>query len=165
MLPLLQAAHLCNCASPKNFGACYVSDFSRSVWSSRAEFSLRSAPMPYIIGIPSELMPVSRRRSVGQAGFTVFYVQAVMAMDLGEVVIVDADENRVTTPHRDVQDLPAVVVKGNIERMVLRSHVLICCLQISSIRSADGKMFGDGVARAFMRALVELIGGYRFGLT
>ena len=43
-------------------------------------------------------------------------------------------------------------------------YSVFCFLQISSIRSGAGKMFGDGVARSFMRALVEIIGGYRFGL-
>ncbi|XP_055332620.1 DENN domain-containing protein 1A-like [Paramacrobiotus metropolitanus] len=85
------------------------------------------APMPYIIGVPGELL------------------SAVLEMDLGEVVIVDCDQRVVKTPHKDVQDLPSAVV--------------------SSIRNSSGNMFGDGVARAFMRALVELIGGYRFGLS
>ncbi|OQV17832.1 DENN domain-containing protein 1A [Hypsibius exemplaris] len=85
-----------------------------------------TAPMPFIIGVPSELMP------------------AVLNMDLGEVVIVDADQNTVETPFQDAQLFPSSV--------------------ISSIRSGAGKMFGDGVARSFMRALVEIIGGYRFGL-
>ncbi|GAU98176.1 hypothetical protein RvY_09356 [Ramazzottius varieornatus] len=86
-----------------------------------------TAPMPFMIGIPDDMMP------------------AVRGMDLGEVVIVDVDQNTVQTPFDDVRALPSNVV--------------------GTIKSGAGKMFGDGVARTFMRALVVLIGGYRFGLS
>lgn len=65
---------------------------------------------------------------------------------MGEVVILDADSNSVETPFNDLESLPMDVV--NSLKRELRNQVSL----------------GDGVSRAFLRALVQLIGGYRDAL-
>lgn len=87
------------------------------------------APMPFLIGVPE---PIMRR---------------VRHSELGEVVILDADNNRVDSPFPDLESLPPEVV-NNLKK---------------SLKS-PGQMLGDSVARAFLQALVHLIGGYRDGL-
>nr|CAD7424686.1 unnamed protein product [Timema monikensis] len=87
------------------------------------------APMPYLIGIPE---PILKR---------------VRKSDLGEVVVLDADNNTVETPFMDLESLPQDVV--NSLRRQLRNRAAL---------------LGDGVSRAFLRALVQLIGGYRDAL-
>ena len=88
-----------------------------------------SAPMPFLIGVPEPIM------------------QRVRHSELGEVVVLDADNNRVDTPFPDLESLPSEVV-ANLKK---------------SLKSPS-QMLGDSVARAFLQALVHLIGGYRDGL-
>ncbi|GFG31036.1 hypothetical protein Cfor_11423, partial [Coptotermes formosanus] len=87
------------------------------------------APMPYLIGVPE-----------------VIY-QRVRKADLGDVVVLDADSNKIDTPFQDLESLPPDVV--NSLRRQLRNRAAL---------------LGDGVSRAFLRALVQLIGGYRDAL-
>lgn len=67
--------------------------------------------------------------------------------DIGEAVILDADNNAVKTPFNDVDTLPVEVV-FNLKRNLKSSN----------------NMLGDSVARAFLRALVQLIGNYKEAL-
>ncbi|KAL5233179.1 hypothetical protein ACI65C_000589 [Semiaphis heraclei] len=87
------------------------------------------APMPYLIGLPHSLF------------------QSLQRNELGDVVILDADNNTIETPFDDLENLPADVV--STLRRQLRNK---------------GTLLGDGVSRAFLRALVKLIGGYRDAL-
>jgi len=88
-----------------------------------------SAPMPFLIGVPDPLMKRIRRA------------------ELGEVVILDADNNKVETPFDDLDSIPTEVL-SNLRR---------------SLKPGTG-LLGDSVARAFLQALVHLIGGYRDAL-
>ncbi|KAF6202480.1 hypothetical protein GE061_004881, partial [Apolygus lucorum] len=85
------------------------------------------APMPYLIGVPHAL------------------VDRVKKADVGDVVILDADNNTIESPFDDLASLPQEVVKQ------LKSQL-------------KTQVMGDGVSRAFLRALVSLIGGYRDAL-
>lgn len=76
-----------------------------------------SAPMPFLIGVPAPIM------------------QRVRHSELGEVVILDADNNRVETPFADLESLPSEVV-NNLKK---------------SLKS-PAQMLGDSVARAFLQA-------------
>ncbi len=67
--------------------------------------------------------------------------------ELGEVVLLDADANVVKSPFNDLESLP-LEVAANLKRG-LRSH---------------RDLLGDSVARAFLQAIVHLIGGYRDAL-
>ncbi|XP_015840051.1 DENN domain-containing protein 1A isoform X5 [Tribolium castaneum] len=87
------------------------------------------APMPFLIGVPEEVMKKVQRH------------------EIGEVVILDADANTVTTPFDDLNNLPQEVITS-LKRQLKNKSALL----------------GDGVSRAFLRALVQLIGGYRDGL-
>ncbi|XP_014261795.1 DENN domain-containing protein 1A-like isoform X2 [Cimex lectularius] len=87
------------------------------------------APMPYLIGVPNALLDKVRK------------------VDVGDVVILDADNNSVETPFDDVSSLPQDVVK-----------------QLKTQLRNRAALLGDGVSRAFLRALVHLIGGYRDAL-
>lgn len=86
------------------------------------------APMPFLIGVPEPTF------------------KGLKLNELGEVVILMADDNIIKTPHDDVRQLPPGIV--------------------SSIRSdlKNQVALGDSVSRAFLRALVMLIGGYREAL-
>ncbi|KAF8797059.1 DENN domain-containing protein 1B [Argiope bruennichi] len=88
-----------------------------------------SAPMPFLIGVPSITMEKFRQS------------------ELGDVVVLDADNNRVKTPYQDLETLPSDIV-SSLKRSLKNPNM----------------MLGDGVSRAFMRALVKLIGGYRDSL-
>ncbi|XP_049812793.1 DENN domain-containing protein 1A-like isoform X3 [Schistocerca nitens] len=74
-------------------------------------------------------------------------LQRVKRSDLGEVIILDADSNTVETPFEDLESLPADVV-NSLKRQLRNRAALL----------------GDGVSRAFLKALVQLIGGYRDAL-
>lgn len=65
---------------------------------------------------------------------------------MGEVVVLDADSDILETPFNDLANIPVEVV--NSLKRELRNQVSV----------------GDGVSRAFLRALVQLIGGYRDAL-
>ncbi|XP_013793866.1 DENN domain-containing protein 1A-like isoform X2 [Limulus polyphemus] len=88
-----------------------------------------SAPMPFLIGVSEPTM------------------SQVDQTELGEVVLLDADANKIYTPFDDLQTLPGEIItslKKNLKN--------------------PNAMLGDGVARAFLRAMVQLIGGYRVAL-
>ncbi|GFS31658.1 DENN domain-containing protein 1A [Trichonephila inaurata madagascariensis] len=88
-----------------------------------------SAPMPFLIGVPAVTM------------------EKIRQSELNEVVILDADNNRVKTPFNDLETLPPEIV-ASLKRSLKNPNM----------------MLGDGVSRAFMTALVKLIGGYRDSL-
>ncbi|XP_059092753.1 uncharacterized protein LOC131888009 isoform X1 [Tigriopus californicus] len=71
----------------------------------------------------------------------------VKSHELGEVVVLDADTNVIRSPFSDLEYLPSEVT-ANLKRS-LKSH---------------RNLLGDSVARAFLQALVHLIGGYRDAL-
>ncbi|KAL1518245.1 hypothetical protein ABEB36_001894 [Hypothenemus hampei] len=87
------------------------------------------APMPFLIGVPEEVM------------------KKVSRSEIGDVVILDADKNTVETPFDDLNNLPQDVIT------TLRKQ----------LRNKSSQL-GDGVSRAFLQALVQLIGGYRDAL-
>lgn len=86
------------------------------------------APMPFLIGVPEPTF------------------KTLKLNELGEAVLLLADDNVVRTPYDDVKDLPPGIA--------------------SSIRNElrNQGALGDSVSRAFLRALVMLIGGYREAL-
>ncbi|XP_071054303.1 DENN domain-containing protein 1A isoform X2 [Onthophagus taurus] len=88
------------------------------------------APMPFLIGVPEEVM------------------KDVSRSDIGDVVILDADNNTIETPFDDLHNLPTEVVNSLKKQLKNKAALL-----------------GDGVSRAFLRALVQLIGGYRDALS
>lgn len=89
-----------------------------------------SAPMPFLIGVPkSTLSRVSRS-------------------ELGEMVVLDADNNKVDSPFDDVQTMPSDIV-SSLKR---------------SLRNRASLVLGEGVSQAFLRTLVHLMGGYRGAL-
>ncbi|KAL0280357.1 UNVERIFIED_CONTAM: hypothetical protein PYX00_001670 [Menopon gallinae] len=67
--------------------------------------------------------------------------------DLGDIVVLDADTNSLETPFNDVESLPHDVVKFLKTQLKNKSTLI-----------------GDGLARIFLKALVQLIGGYRDAL-
>lgn len=87
------------------------------------------APMPFLIGVPEEVL------------------KKVNRTEIGEVVILDADTNKIETPFDDLNNLPSDVV-GSLKKQLKNRNLLL----------------GDGVSRAFLQALVKLIGGYRDAL-
>ncbi|KAK7504503.1 hypothetical protein BaRGS_00004369 [Batillaria attramentaria] len=64
-------------------------------------------------------------------------------MELGDAVIVDADKNEVHTEHEDLEALPEDVTE-KVKNSMMES--------------------GDAISKAFLQALVRLIGGYRDAL-
>ncbi|XP_024943490.1 DENN domain-containing protein 1A isoform X5 [Cephus cinctus] len=92
------------------------------------------APMPFLIGVPAPILQEIKMR--------------VRKTDLGEVVILDADNNSIESPFQDLESLPQDVVT-NLRRALRNRPSLL----------------GDGVSRAFLRALVQLTAGYREALT
>ncbi|XP_011864282.1 PREDICTED: DENN domain-containing protein 1A isoform X1 [Vollenhovia emeryi] len=88
------------------------------------------APMPFLIGVPT------------------LTLQKIPKSDLGEVVILDADNNTIESPFQDLESLPQDVVT-NLKKALRNRPALL----------------GDGVSRAFLRALVQLTAGYREALT
>jgi len=74
-------------------------------------------------------------------------MQRVKQHELGEAVILDADANVIRSPFNDLENLP-FEVSGNLKRS-LKNHK---------------DLLGESVARAFLQALVHLIGGYRDAL-
>ncbi|XP_063977019.1 DENN domain-containing protein 1B isoform X1 [Diachasmimorpha longicaudata] len=88
------------------------------------------APMPFLIGVPTPIL------------------QRVQKADLGDVVILDADNSSIESPFQDLESLPQDVVT-NLKKALRNRPALL----------------GDGVSRAFLRALVQLTAGYREALT
>lgn len=74
-------------------------------------------------------------------------MQKVNRTEIGDVVILNADTNEVETPFDDLNNLPSEVVSSLKKQLKPKAALL-----------------GDGVSRAFLRALVQLIGGYRDAL-
>ncbi|XP_049886208.1 DENN domain-containing protein 1A-like isoform X3 [Pectinophora gossypiella] len=70
-------------------------------------------------------------------------METVRMSEIGDVVILDVDANELRTPFNDLESLPPDMV--------------------ASLKKAlsDKNALGDAVSRAFLRALVCLIGGYR----
>ncbi|KAI2804074.1 signaling protein domain protein [Blomia tropicalis] len=67
--------------------------------------------------------------------------------EMGDIVLLNADTNQLRTPFDDVSTLPSEVLH-NLRKSLKQSSAAL----------------GDGLCRAFMRALVSLIGGYRSAL-
>jgi hypothetical protein len=67
--------------------------------------------------------------------------------ELGDAVILDADEQIVRSPFADLESLPNEVA-SNLKRALNKPKDLV----------------GDSIPRAFLQALVHLIGGYRDAL-
>ncbi|XP_073955417.1 DENN domain-containing protein 1A isoform X3 [Choristoneura fumiferana] len=70
-------------------------------------------------------------------------METVRMSEIGDVVILDVDANELRSPFQDLESLPPDL--------------------ITSLKKAlsDKNALGDAVSRAFLRALVCLIGGYR----
>ncbi|CAH2034836.1 unnamed protein product, partial [Iphiclides podalirius] len=70
-------------------------------------------------------------------------METVKMSEIGDVVVLDVDASEVRSPFNDLESLPSDMV--------------------ASLRKAlsDKNALGDAVSRAFLRALVCLIGGYR----
>lgn len=96
--------------------------------------------------------------------------QRVRKSDLGEVVVLDADNNTIETPFQDLESLPADVVCAlgsyNIHYITVSNKP--SRHQVTNLKRAlrnRPALLGDGVSRAFLRALVQLTAGYREALT
>ncbi|KAH8279390.1 hypothetical protein KR026_008643, partial [Drosophila bipectinata] len=84
------------------------------------------APMPYLIGVPKPVL------------------EAVSPEELGEVVILNCDNEILESPFDDVHSLPSEIVS-----------------QMKKQLNNKQDHQGDGVSKIFLNALVQLIGGYR----
>ena len=74
--------------------------------------------------------------------------QKINRQDIGDIVILDADANTVESPFDDLNNLPSEVVSSLKKQLKNRPALL-----------------GEGVSRAFLKALVQLIGGYSEALS
>ncbi|XP_072930663.1 DENN domain-containing protein 1A isoform X8 [Epargyreus clarus] len=70
-------------------------------------------------------------------------METVRMTEVGDVVVLDADANELRSPFHDLESLPPDLV-ANLKKAL-----------------SDKNALGDAVSRAFLRALVCLIGGYR----
>ncbi|KYN38983.1 DENN domain-containing protein 1A [Trachymyrmex septentrionalis] len=102
----------------------------------------------YIPVLPLSLIDYLLAPKTRRAKMPVLTLQKVPKSDLGEVVILDADNNTIESPFQDLESLPQDVVTNLKKALRNRSALL-----------------GDGVSRAFLRALVQLTAGYREALT
>ncbi|XP_021351349.1 DENN domain-containing protein 1A-like isoform X3 [Mizuhopecten yessoensis] len=93
-----------------------------------------SAPMPYVIGVHATL------------------VQKMKMSELGDAIIVDVDNNTVQSEYEDLEDLPSDISS------YLKRHLKGDKVRVSMQTS------GDAIPKAFLMALVRLIGGYRDAL-
>lgn len=93
-----------------------------------------TAPMPYVIGIH---MSVYER---------------IRTNELADAVILDVDNNVLTTEYDDFEDLPSEI-SSYLKRHLKKDKVIT---QMSTS--------GDVIPKAFMQSLVRLIGGYRDAL-
>ncbi|XP_059151510.1 DENN domain-containing protein 1C-like isoform X2 [Physella acuta] len=94
-----------------------------------------SAPMPYLIGVHKNLIEKLEKNRV----------------DVGDAVVVDLDNNTVVSDYDDLKDLPEDVSKFLKKKLKKDSKTLM----LNS---------GDGISKAFLQAIVRLIGGYRKAL-
>ncbi|KAK6979743.1 DENN domain-containing protein 1A [Biomphalaria glabrata] len=94
-----------------------------------------SAPMPYLIGVHKNLVEKLVQNRV----------------DVGDAVVVDLDNNTVTSIYDDLGDLPHDV--SSFLKKMLRKDTKNTMLYT-----------GDAVSKAFLQAIVRLIGGYRDAL-
>lgn len=93
-----------------------------------------SAPMPYLIGLHSSVM------------------KKVKIHELGDTVILNIDENSVKSEYDDLSSLPEDVVYS------LKKHLK------QQDKAHGNQPTKDGVSRAFLKAMVAIIGGYRDAL-
>ncbi|KAI9556760.1 hypothetical protein GHT06_016551 [Daphnia sinensis] len=101
----------------------------------------------YIPVLPPHLMDYLLAPMPYLAGVPTSTWERVRKSELGELVVLDVDTNHIETPFDDLDRLPPDIVNGMRRRL-----------------KTPGNMMGDGVARVFLRALVQLIGGYRDAL-
>jgi hypothetical protein len=95
------------------------------------------APMPFLIGLHNSVVRKMRKQ------------------DLGDVVTVDVDTGSITSEYDDISLLPEDVV-STLKRN-LKSYV-------SDGKTSTRQVVGDGISRAFLKAMVVMIGGYRDAL-
>ncbi|KAK2164760.1 hypothetical protein LSH36_59g07026 [Paralvinella palmiformis] len=81
------------------------------------------------------------------------YIPKLRPSELGDVVVVDADNSTVSSEYNDLEVLPSEVVS------LLKKR-----LKAQNAEKIGSSILGDGVAKAFLRANVALIGGYREAL-
>lgn len=74
-------------------------------------------------------------------------LQEMNSSELTDVVFFDCDTNHFVSPYEDKKKFPKFILES------LRKNL-----------SDDKKLKGDAVSRSFLRAIVQLIGGYRDGL-
>lgn len=107
-------------------------------------------------------------------------MQRVHKSDLGDVVILDADNNTIESPFQDLESLPQDVVCIHTYLCILNNKCIhrnyssflkinkVFLFQVTNLKKAlrnRPALLGDGVSRAFLRALVQLTAGYREALT
>ena len=75
------------------------------------------APMPYLAGVPTTTWEVKQQQPCKRNAFAfinhVYYhfkMQRVRKSELGEMVVLDVDSNRVETPFNDLECLPPDIV-------------------------------------------------------
>ncbi|XP_037904160.1 DENN domain-containing protein 1A-like isoform X2 [Hermetia illucens] len=84
------------------------------------------APMPYLIGVPEAVL------------------RTMTPEELGEVVILNCDNNEFKNPFDDVRQMPPELVS-----------------QMKKYLGNSNELIGDRISKIFLRILVQLIGGYR----
>lgn len=100
----------------------------------------------FIPVLPSDLLAYLQAPMPFMIGVPEPTYRKLKLAELSEAVVLLADDNIVRSPHNDTENLPAGI--ANSIRNELKNQVAI----------------GDSVSRAFLRALVMLIGGYREAL-
>lgn len=100
----------------------------------------------FISVLPSDLLAYLQAPMPFLIGLPEATFKKLKQSDISEVVLLAADDNVVRTPHDDVKNLPPGIV--NSIRAELKSQSVL----------------GETLSRAFLRALVMLIGGYREAL-
>lgn len=89
-----------------------------------------SAPMPFLIGVHSSLMPSIEKASMTEG-----------------VVLVDIDNNQITTPYNDLETMPSEVVS-----------------YLRSLLNKPNVAVSTQLSQAFLKTQARLIGGYRNAL-
>lgn len=100
----------------------------------------------YIPILPSHLVGYVTAPMPFLIGVPDSIMKEINPKDIAEVVILRADENIIETPYDDLQTMPIEIV--NCLKRNLKGPIII----------------GDCLARAFLKAVVMLIGGYREAL-